>query len=108
MAAAAKKKTPAPASKPAGDDMRPRLSRHPRAQKQIREAKAWGGLVGFALVALLSLQAGQPLFDAGLRALAAGVACYVVAWAMAVSIWSHLARAEVKMAEQRIAEQQAA
>ncbi len=98
-------KSKAAAKKPAGEDLRPRLSNHPRAQKQIREAKAWGGIVGFALVALLSLQAGQPLFDAGVRALAAGVACYVTAWAMAVTVWAHLARAEVKVAEQRIAEQ---
>jgi protein-S-isoprenylcysteine O-methyltransferase Ste14 len=101
------KKQPAPeqdaAGDPAGEDLRPRLSRHPRARRQIREAKAWAGIVGFALVALLSLQAGQPLFDAGARALAAGVGCYVAGWAVAVTVWTHLARAEVAVAEQRLA-----
>src|SRR5688500_2587336 len=96
-------KKPAPkAVDTASKDLRPRLSRHPRAQKQIREAKAWGGIVGFALVAVLSFQADQPLFDAGVRALIAGVVCYVAAWAMAVSVWSHIARAEVKLAEHRL------
>ncbi len=94
----ASKKRSAEAAPP---DLRPRLSAHPRARRQIREAKAWAGLVGFVLVALLSLQAGQPLFDAGVRALLAGLACYVAGWALAVTVWRHLARAEVQVAEQR-------
>lgn len=105
------KKQPAPeqgaAAEPAGEDLLPRLSRHPRARRQIREAKAWAGIAGFLLVGLLSLQAGQPLLDAGVRALVAGVACYVAGWAVAVTVWSHLARAEVAVAEQRVAAQQA-
>jgi len=91
------------ADAPAPTDLRPRLSAHPRAQRQIREAKAWAGLVGFVLVALLSVQAGQPLFDAGVRALFAGLGCYVAGWALAVTVWRHLARAEVQLAEQRLA-----
>lgn len=93
---------------PAGEDLRPRLSRHPRAQRQIREAKAWAGMVGFVLVGLLSMQTGLPLFDAGVRALVAGIGCYMIGWAMAVTVWRHLARAEVEIAEQRIAAEQAA
>ena len=91
------------AAAPAREDLRPRLSRHPRARRQIRAAKAWFGIVGFVLVGLLSLQAGQPLFDAGVRALAAGIGCYVVGWAIAVAVWQHLARAEVAVAQQRVA-----
>ena len=106
MASAKKKRAAAEAA--AAPDLRPRLSAHPRAQRQIREAKAWAGLVGFVLVALLSLQAGQPLFDAGVRALFAGLGCYVAGWALAVSVWRHLARAEVQVVEQRIAAEQAA
>ncbi len=101
MAAAAKTKRPAAAPAPP-PDLRPRLSAHPRAQRQIREAKAWAGLAGFVLVALLSVQAGQPLFDAGVRALLAGLACYVAGWALAVTVWRHLARAEGQVAEQRV------
>ena len=97
-------KSPAKAS---GEDLRPRLSAHPRAQRQIREAKAWAAIVGFGLVGLLSLQAGQEPFDAGVRALVAGIVCYVTGWGLAVSVWAHLARAEVKVVEQRIAEQRA-
>lgn len=96
------KKQP-PRSEPR-EDLRPRLSAHPRARRQIREAKAWGGVVGFVLVALLSLQADVTTFDAGVRALAAGIACYVVGWAIAVAVWRHLARAEVLVAEQRLTE----
>src|SRR5688500_19835072 len=99
----AAKKPAQKAVEPAGDDLRPRLSRHPRAQRQIREAKAWAGIVGFALVALLSWQGGLPIFDVGVRALIAGVGCYVAGWAVAVSVWRHIARAEVGLAEQRIA-----
>ena len=87
------------------EDLRPRLSAHPRARRHIREAKAWAAIVGFVLVGVLATNAGQPLFDAGLRALAAGIGCYVVAWAVAVAIWRHVARAEVMLAGERIAEQ---
>jgi hypothetical protein len=86
-------------------DARPRLSAHPRASRQIREAKAWSGLAGFALVLILSLQGGALLFDAGLRALAAGAGCYVAGWTLAVVIWSHVAKAEILVAENRLREE---
>ena len=101
--AKAKKGAQAPAA-----DARPRLSQHPRARRQIREAKAWAGLAGFVLVLILSLEGGSLLFDAGLRALVAGAGCYVVGWALAVLVWRHLARAEVLVAEQRFREAQEA
>ena len=100
-----KKKGAAP--EPAGEDLRPRLSAHPRARHQIRQSKAWAAIVGFALVGLLSWQAGQPVFDAGVRALAAGLVCYVVGWAIAVIVWRHVARAEVELAEARFTAQAA-
>ena len=87
-------------------DVRPRLSGHPRAQRQIRQAKAWAGLVGFVLVFVVSLEGGALLFEAGLRALAAGAGCYVAGWAVAVTAWSHIARAEVLVAEERFRETQ--
>ena len=87
-------------------DARPRLSQHPRARRQIREAKAWSGLAGFVLVFVLSLQGGALIFEAGVRALAAGAGCYVAGWLLAVIVWTHLARAEVLVAEQRFREQQ--
>lgn len=85
-------------------DARPRLSAHPRARRQIREAKAWAGLAGFVLVLFLSLQGGALPFEAGVRALGAGAVCYVAGWALAVIVWTHLARAEVTVAEQKFRE----
>ena len=99
----AKGKGKRPAAAPV--DGRPRLSAHPRARRQIREAKAWAGLAGFVLALVLSLNGGALLFDAGIRALAAGAACYVAGWALAVIVWSQLARAEVLVAEQRLREE---
>jgi hypothetical protein len=100
----AKAKAKAATAPPA--DARPRLSQHPRARRQIREAKAWSGLAGFVLVLILSLEGGSLLFDAGLRALIAGAGCYVAGWALAVLVWRHLARAELLVAEQRFREAQ--
>ena len=104
---ASKKKTEKKAAaEPAGGDLRPRLSRHPRARRQIRAAKGWGGIAGFVLVALLSLQAGLPHFDAGVRALIAGIACHMVAWGVAVAVWRHVAQAEILVAQQRVSAEQ--
>jgi hypothetical protein len=74
----------------------PSVANHPRAGTQVSRAKAWGGLAGFALVALLSWRAGAPLADTLLRALAGGVLAYVVAWACAVVVWRHLVIAELR------------
>ena len=38
-----------------------RLSTHPRARRDIAVAKGWGGIAGFAIVALLSHRAGGGL-----------------------------------------------
>jgi hypothetical protein len=85
-------------------DARPRLSAHPKARRQIREAKAWSAIAGFTLVLILSLEGGALPFDAGVRALAAGLGCYVAGWVLAVIVWTHLARAEVLVAERRYQE----
>ena len=76
-----------------------RLADHPRARRHIRQAKGWGGLAAFALVGLLSLNAGVPFFESGVRALLAGGTGFAIAWATAVLAWRHLAVAEVKAAE---------
>lgn len=74
----------------------PSVANHPRAGAQIARAKAWGGLGGFALAALLSFRTGVPVPDVLLRALAGGVAGYVAAWAGAVAVWRHLVIAELR------------
>jgi hypothetical protein len=84
-----------------------RISAHPRARRQIAQAKAWGALAAFGLVLLVSWQAGVPAFDVGLRALAAGVVGYIVAWGVAVQVWRHLAVAEVRDVHRRHAQQTA-
>lgn len=77
------------------------LAEHPRAVRGIARAKAWGGLGGFLLAGYLSLPT-QTLAGAGLRALAAGVVCYVAVWAAAVFLWRHLVVAELRDAQQEL------
>jgi hypothetical protein len=72
------------------------LSDHPRAQRQIRTAKSWGGLLGFALGLILSLRANVPVSGALVRALTGGVICWAIAWGGAVSVWRQLAVAEIE------------
>ena len=78
-----------------------RLSEHPRARAGIRRSKGWAGLVAFLLIGLLSLQAELPATEAALRALAAGVAAYLLAWFVAVTVWRQLAMAELERARER-------
>jgi hypothetical protein len=84
-----------------------RIAEHPRAVRQIRRARALGGLAALAAVATLSLRAGVPVFDAGVRALASGVAAYVVVWACAVHAWRHIAVAELQAARAAARERRA-
>ncbi len=82
----------------------PSVANHPRAAAQVARAKAWAGLGGFLLVAFLSLRAGVPTADLLLRALAAGVLAYVVAWTCAVAVWRHLVIAELRAVRRHQAE----
>jgi hypothetical protein len=79
----------------------PSVAAHPRASYQVRRAKGWGGLAGFAIAAYLSHKAGVPTVDLGLRAIIAGIAGYMVAWACAVTVWRHLVLAELRAAAER-------
>ncbi|HLM85674.1 MAG TPA: PilZ domain-containing protein [Solirubrobacteraceae bacterium] len=71
----------------------PSVAAHPRAALAVARAKAWGGLFGFFAGGYLSL-ATSTLLAAGLRALAAGLVCYLAAWAGAVFVWRHLVMLE--------------
>lgn len=77
------------------------LAAHPRAVRRVAEAKAWGGLGGFLLGGYLSLPT-HSVSEAALRALLAGVVCYVVVWAAAVFIWRRLVVAELRQAEHEL------
>lgn len=79
----------------------PSIAAHPRAARAVGRAKGWGGLFGFLLGGYLSLPTATFL-DAGLRALLAGVVCYVVAWAGAVFAWRRLVVIEIKAREQQL------
>jgi hypothetical protein len=71
---------------------------HPRAAAAVKRSKGFGGLAGFGLAAYLSYKAGVPPEQVGLRALAVGIAGYMVAWACAVTVWRHLVLAEFRHA----------
>lgn len=100
----------AAAQPPAGDGIR--LSAHPKARRHIGMAKGWGGLIAFAIVLKLSRgSAALPWPDAIERACVAGVVGYVVAWAIAQTVWRHIALAELEQLRTkliRMAEEQAA
>jgi hypothetical protein len=74
------------------------IATHARARHSVRQAKGWVGLAGFAIAAVLSLQASVPLFQVGERALAAGVVGYMLAWWCSVLIWRQLIVAEQRAA----------
>ena len=74
------------------------IANHPRAKASIRRMKAWAGLAGFAIAAVLSLQASVPVVTVGLRALGAGVVGYMLAWWAGVLVWRQLIIAEQKAA----------
>ena len=79
----------------------PSVANHPRASYQVRRAKGWGGIAGFAIAGYLSYKAGVPTFDVGLRALVAGMVGYMLAWMCAVTVWRHLVLAELRAAVER-------
>ncbi len=79
----------------------PSIAGHPRAVRSVARAKAWGALLGFVLGGYLSLPT-HTLAAAGLRALIAGAALYVGAWAVAVFVWRRLVIVEIKAREQQL------
>jgi hypothetical protein len=87
-----------PASGEAGG---PNVAAHPRAPRSIARAKGWGGLIGFFVAGYLSLPTGT-LATAGLRALVAGIVCYMACWAAAVFVWRRLVVLEIKGREQQV------
>jgi uncharacterized membrane protein len=77
-----------------------RLAAHPRAQRAIGRAKAIGGVIGFVIGLWLASRAGLPSWDTGVRALAGGIAGWLIVWVAAVQIWKQLIIAEFRAAEQ--------
>jgi hypothetical protein len=87
----------------AGASAGPSIASHPRAGYQVRRAKGWGGIAGFAIAAYVSHKAGVPTFELGLRSLLAGIVGYMLAWAGAVTVWHHLVLAELRAAVEHAA-----
>ncbi len=79
----------------------PSVAAHPRAARAVARAKGWGGLIGFLLGGYMSLPTNT-LAAAGLRALVAGLVCYVAVWAGAVFVWRRLVILEIKGREQQL------
>jgi predicted lipid-binding transport protein (Tim44 family) len=94
----AKKAAKGAATDPSGG---PSVAAHPRAARAVARAKGWGALVGFVLGGYLSLSTNT-LAMAGLRALVAGLICYVAVWAGAVFIWRRLVMLEIKGRQQKL------
>jgi uncharacterized membrane protein YccC len=77
------------------------LGDDPRAAAGIRRAKCRGGLVAFLLAAVGCYLNGADAFDTVLRALGAGIVGYMVVWAVAVTVWRQIVRAEAKASVER-------
>ena len=80
----------------------PNVAAHPRAARAVARAKSWGGLIGFVLGGYLSLPTNT-VAGAGVRALVAGIVCYVTAWGGAVFLWRRLVILELGSREAQLA-----
>jgi hypothetical protein len=78
-----------------------RLSGHPRALRSIARARAIGGVIGFVIGLWLGSKAGLPAWDTGVRALAGGIAGWLLVWVAAVQIWRQLIVGEYRHSEQK-------
>src|SRR5579875_3141466 len=76
---------------------RPSIANHPRARASVRRVKGFGGLIGFAIGALLAHGAGLPVTSVLERALIIGIGSYLLAWACAVAVWRQIVLAELRM-----------
>ena len=79
----------------------PSLAAHPRAVRSVARAKSWGGLFGFVFAGYVSLPTNT-VAEAGVRAILAGLVCYVATWAGAVFVWRRLVILEIKAREQQL------
>ena len=67
----------------------------------MARAKGWGALAGFVLGGYLSLPT-HTVASAGVRAIVAGLVCYVAFWAGAVFFWRRMVMLEIKAREQEL------
>jgi hypothetical protein len=82
------------------------LEQHPRALAAIARLRSTAALGAMAFVALLSHTAGIPLDHCIMRGLVAGSVGYFVGWYVGVTVWRQLIRAELRIAfDKRAAEE---
>ena len=86
---------------PVKEPVRITIGAHPRARRSVQRARALGGLFGFLVTLLLSLNAGVPAFDAVARSLLAGIVVHLAAWAIAVAVAKQLMLAEIQALHDR-------
>jgi hypothetical protein len=85
----------------AAPDGAPSIAAHPRAVRSIARVKGWSGLAGFVIAGYLSLPTST-FAGTGLRAIVAGLICYVAGWGAAVFAWRRLVVLELKAREQKV------
>jgi hypothetical protein len=90
---------PAPEPPPAPKGVS--IAAHPRARSWIRRARARVALIAFALVLLVALHAGVPGQTAVVRALVAGIAAFLAAWAVGLVLWKQIVISELRAAYDR-------
>jgi hypothetical protein len=73
---------------------------HPRAKASIRRTRARTALFAFVLVLFLSYKGGVPGQEAVMRAVLAGIAGNLIAWACALALWRQIVVQEVRSVEQ--------
>jgi hypothetical protein len=77
------------------------VTEHPRAAASIRAWKSYGAMACFLIAGYAGYSQGLPLTDAGLRALIAGCAGYLVVGFTVVGIWRHVLDSQARTAVQR-------
>jgi hypothetical protein len=85
-------------------DTKATVSKHPRARRSIRTIKAWAALLAFILVEYKCLKGGMTFDQSVVRALLAGIAAYVLAWIVAVTVWRQLVVAEIEAFRRKLIE----
>lgn len=88
---------PEPLPAPAGVS----IAAHPRARGWIRRTRARVALTAFGLVLLVALHAGVPGETAVVRALVAGIAGFLCAWAAGLILWKQIVISELRAAYDR-------
>ncbi len=73
-----------------------RLNAHPKAREHLAIAKGWGGIISFSVVAAASYAQDLPISDILLRALLGGIAGSMLAWGLTLTVWRHLALAQIE------------